>query len=106
MGSATAIKTAMIAITIISSMKVNPKRRRFVTASPLGIGSSIARLIHALGVHIEYVLPAPGLRRRIVTVASQAPVVGVRHGILGNAAQVFVLLVYRSGRFDSVYELL
>src|ERR1700733_10582103 len=120
MGSATDINTAMIAMTIISSMSVKPKRRRLrtgsltvaawqtvsVTASPCGISCSIARLVHALGVHVEYVLAAPGLRSGIVAVATQTPFVRVGHGVLGDAAQIFHFLVHRPRSFDSVHQLL
>src|SRR5579862_2194460 len=99
MGSATAINMAMIAITIISSMKVKPKRRRLtwgtssrtVALSPGGVRCSIARLVHALAVHIKYVLTAPGLRRRIVAVAAQPPFIRIGHGVFRDAAQVFHL---------------
>src|SRR5271163_3285374 len=107
MGSATAINTAMTAMTIISSISVKPNRRRVETgwalanASPFRIGRSIARLVHALGVHIEYILTAPGLRSGIVTIASKTPVVRIGHGVLRDAPQVFHLLVHRPGGFDS-----
>src|ERR1700678_195202 len=111
MGNATDINTAMIAMTIISSMRVKPKRRRLepagrvMTGSPFGIVSSIARLVHALGVHVENVLSAPRLGVRVVPVASQPPLVGVGHGVLRYAAQVFHFLVHRPGCFDSVHQL-
>src|SRR5581483_5780747 len=112
MGSATAIKTAMMAITIISSMNVKPKRRRdervanLATVSPLRIGSSIARLVHAFRVHVKYVLPAPGLRGRIVAVAPQTPVIGIGHGVFRDAPQVLHLLIHRSGGFNAIDQLL
>src|SRR5271154_6377153 len=112
MGPATAISTAMIAITIISSMKVKPKRRRedssrgFMSASPFAIRCSIARFIHALGIDVEHVLAAPGLRRGIITIAPEAPLIVVGHGVFGNAAQILHLLVHRSGGLDPIHQLL
>src|ERR1700737_3180927 len=101
---ATDISTAMIAITIISSTNVNPNRRLFMD-SPLRIGRSIPRLVHALGVDVEQVLPAPGLPLRIVASAPHAPVVRVGDGIFGNPPQVFDLLVDGASRLHAIHQL-
>src|ERR1700722_17824121 len=81
----------MIAITMISSISVYPRRAdlvdSFSMSLPLRIGSSIARPLHALGVDVEHILPGPAIRFGIVLRAALAPVVGPRHGIDGNAAQ-------------------
>src|SRR5690349_12624376 len=102
---ATDISIAMIAITIISSTSVNPNRRLFMR-SPLRVGRPVARFVHALGVDIEHVLPAPGLPLRIVASAAQTPVVGVGHRIFRNPPQVFDLLVHRSSGLYAIHQLL
>src|ERR1700719_4844096 len=99
---ATDIRIAMIAITIISSTSVNPKRRLFMN-SPLPVGCSIARLVHALGVDLEHILAAPGLRFRIVASASKTPLEGPGHGVLRNPPQVFDFLVHRAGGLYAVH---
>src|SRR5712692_9953114 len=104
------ISTAMIAITIISSISVKPKRRRPPEAaamrlSPLRIGCSISRLVHALGVNVEYILAAPGLRLRVIARAAHAPLAGIGHGVFGNAAQIMNLLVHRTHGLHAFHQL-
>src|ERR1700686_2390688 len=99
---ATDIRIAMIAITIISSTSVNPKRRLLMN-SPLPVGRSVARLVQALGINLEHILPAPGLSFRIVASAAKTPVVRLGHGVLRNPPQVFDLLVHRTGGLHAVH---
>src|SRR5271154_3787106 len=98
----------VIAIRIISSISVKPRRRRAGVRiiSPFGIGSSISRLVRCFGIYVEYILPAEGLRLRIVTVAPQAPVGGIRHRVLWNPAEIFHLLIHRAGGLDAIHQLL
>src|ERR1700736_796641 len=97
---------ATIAMTIISSMRVKPRRVRSRPGLPFRIGCSIARLLRTLGVHIENILPTPGLRLRLVAGAALAPIEGVGHGVLGDAPQKFNLLIDRPRGFHALYQLL
>src|SRR5580704_7828023 len=108
---ATAINTAMMAITIINSISVKPKRRRFsagefIESLPLRVRSTILRLIPALGVNIENILPAPGQRLGIVTRAAQSPVFGIGHGVLRDFPQISDLFVHRPSSLDAFHQLL
>src|ERR1700682_5034771 len=94
------MRIAMIAITIINSTSVNPSRLRETlsrSASPLGIGGAISRLVGGLAVHIENILASPGLRLRVVLIAALAPVERIGHGVLGDAPQELDLLIHLTG---------
>src|SRR5580658_5556200 len=92
----------MIAITIIISMSVNPL---LVRPLPFRVRSSICRLVHALGIHIENILAAPTGARRIVLHAPEAPIPRVGHRVERDPAQKLELGIGRLPRpFDAVDE--
>jgi len=51
---------------------------------PLRVTRPVGRLVRALGVHVEEVLPAPARRIRIVARAPQPPLERLRKGVPGN----------------------
>src|SRR5258708_14667486 len=65
-----------------------------MTASPLRVESSIARPFRALRVHVEYILPAPALRGRVVLFAAHAPLPRIGQRIDGDAPQKLDLLPF------------
>src|SRR6185312_682108 len=84
----------MIAITIIISMSVKPRDR----VLPLRIRSSIRRLVHALRVNIENVLPAPAHAGRVVLHTPHAPFARIRHRVDRNPPQKLDLCIRRLTR--------
>src|SRR5450755_3809212 len=111
MGMATDINTAMIAITIINSISVKPKRPFIRTgavmaSSPFRVWSTIVRLIRTLGVNIENILPTPGQSLGIVARAAYSPLLGIGHGIFRNAPQIFDFLVHRAHGLHAFHQLL
>src|SRR6185437_4066937 len=99
----------MIAATIISSSSVNPPfacRLRlavvcalFTKSSgkarllPIRIVRPVERRSRCLAVHIEHILPPPGLRIGIVLRRPQAPILVSRQGVLGDFTKVSDLLI-------------
>src|SRR6185503_8265935 len=94
------------AITIISSMRVNPARLRTDAPAkrrarepthdlPVTVLGAVERSRTALGKHVEHVLPAPRRRVRLVLVRPQAPLHAVGHRVDRNPPQVFELAAGR-----------
>src|SRR5271154_1262924 len=104
MGRAMDMSTAMIAITIISSISVKPRRHLEKRRLPLGIGGSISRLVCALGIYIEQVLPTPGLCFGIVAGTAVSPLGGIGHRVFGNPAQVVNLFVDGAGGLFTFHQ--
>src|SRR5581483_10109258 len=103
MGTAIETRMAITAITIINSISVKPRRdrgRRSMSL-PLRIRRSIRCFLRALGVNVEQVLTAKGLRFRIVACAALAPIVGVSHRVFRYAPQKMDLLVHFAGQLHA-----
>src|SRR5437762_3458057 len=99
MGTAIDTSIPMIETTIRISISVKPRR-----CLPLGVGSSIASLIVAVGIDAEHVLPAPGGGLRIVLHAALSPIARVGHRVERDAAQEFYFLVHLVGNLDALDE--
>src|SRR6266478_4920348 len=99
MGTAIDTSIPMIDTTISISISVKPRR-----CLPLGVGSSIASLIVAVGIDAEHVLPAPGGGFRIVLHATLSPIARVGHGVERDAAQKFYFLIHLVGDLDPLHQ--
>src|ERR1035438_357381 len=98
-------RITMIAMTIISSTMVKPNSRRLNPRPlPVGVIGSIRRLVRALGINIEDVLPAPTVGGRVILGAAHAPVDGVGEGVLGDASQKSNFLVHLALQLDALHQ--
>src|ERR1700738_137037 len=100
MGTAIDTSIPMIETTIRISISVNPRRALL----PFGIGSSIASLFKAVGIHVEHVLPAPGRRLRIVLHAALSPVPSIGHWVKRDPPQEFHFLVHLVRDLDALHQ--
>src|SRR5665213_682389 len=118
----------MIAITMINSISVYPRKRgtepdlararqqirlrpsfsvREPIASPLRIRSPILRPIRTLTINIENILPPPALRLRVVLHAAESPIARIRYRIDRHAPQKLNLLAIRIlQQLDPVHQLI
>src|SRR5262245_8004726 len=99
MGTAIDTSIPTIETTINISISVKPR-----LCLPLGIGCSIASLIHTGGVDGEYVLPAPSVGLGVVLHAAFPPFPCVGHRIQGNSSQEFYFLVHLVGDLDAFHQ--
>src|SRR5262245_32621994 len=88
------MRITTIAITIISSIMVNPKRAddRFLPSAraaglPLRISSAIRRFLHGFRIHVKHVLPAPTVGLGIVLPAPLSPIRRIGERVFWNAPQ-------------------
>src|SRR4029453_491456 len=82
-GRAMAARMPMMAITVMSSMRVKPRAR----PSPGVVARAIQSFSGALAVDVPHVLAAPGRLVRIILVASHAPLGLGGHGVHGDPAE-------------------
>src|SRR5258708_5339070 len=99
MGTAIETSIPMIETTMSISIKVKPRR-----SLPLRVSGSIASLIHAVGVDVEPVLPAPGVGFGIVLHAAFSPLPRAGHRIERNPAQELHFLVDLVSDLDTLHQ--
>src|SRR5262245_54259307 len=92
----------MIAMTIRSSMRVNPFSFRI---SPVFVVRLPIESLPLRGrVHVEDVLVPPGVRVRLVLIGTQPPLLRLGHRVDRNAPQEFDLLPEGAGLLHAIHQ--